>query len=383
MKPTTGTGRPPAFATPLRVGTPNIGDRERFWARLNGALDRGWLSNGGPLMREFEQRIAEQSGTRHAVATCNATAALQLALRAAGLTGEVIVPALTFAATAHAVAWIGLTPVFCDVDPDTGQLDPAHAESLIGPATSGILAVHLWGRTAPVEQLEKLAAAHGLALFFDASHAYACTHAGQPVGRAGNGEIFSFHSTKFVNAFEGGALVTDDDALAERALRMRNFGIAGEDLVEDVGINAKMSEAAAAMGLTSLDSLDRFVARNLANLRAYERGLAGVPGLRLLPFPEGERHNYQYVILEVDETVAGTGRDELLAVLRSENVLARKYFHPACHQMTPYRGPARLPHAERLAARVLALPTGTQVGEAGISEICRIVRAAVPACTAE
>ncbi|MEU5210213.1 aminotransferase class I/II-fold pyridoxal phosphate-dependent enzyme [Streptomyces sp. NPDC020742] len=383
MTRSAGTGRPPAFATPLRVGTPNIGDRERFLARLNGALDRGWLSNGGPLTAEFEQRIAEQSGTRHAVATCNATAALQLALRAAGLTGEVIVPALTFAATAHAVSWIGLTPVFCDVDPRTGQLDPAHAETLIGPGTSGILAVHLWGRAAPVERLEKLAAAHGLALFFDAAHAYACTHAGEPVGRAGNGEVFSFHSTKFVNAFEGGALVTDDDALAERAVRMRNFGIAGEDVVEHIGINAKMSEAAAAMGLTSLDSLDRFVARNLANLRCYERGLARVPGLRLLPFPEGERNNYQYVILEVDETVAGIDRDELLAVLKRDNVLARKYFHPACHWMTPYRGPVRLPHAEALSARVLALPTGTQVGEAGIREVCRIIRAAVPAWPAE
>jgi len=366
----------PAFAVPLRVGTPNIGDRNAFWARLDAAFDRGWLSNGGPLMEEFEQRVALIAGTSHAVATSNATAALQLAIRAAGLTGEVIVPSLTFAATAHAVSWLGLDPVFCDVDPVTGQIDPDHAESLVTPATSGIMAVHLWGRTAPVAALEDLAARRGLALFFDSSHAFACTHAGRPVGTGGAGEVFSFHATKFVNAFEGGALVTDDDALAARVRSMLNFGLVDEDEVAYVGINAKMSEASAAMGLTSLDSLETFVVRNEANHRAYVAGLAGTPGLRLIPFDEQERNNFQYVILQVLPEAA-LDRDGLLAVLKRENVLARRYFRPGCHEMAPYRGSTRLPHAEALTATVLALPTGMQVGEAGIAQICRIIREAL------
>jgi dTDP-4-amino-4,6-dideoxyglucose len=284
------------------------------------------------------------------------------------------VPSLTFAATAHVVAWLGLTPVFCDVDPDTGQIDVDHAESVIGPRTSAILAVHLWGRAAPVDQLERLAHRYGLALLFDAAHAFACTYRRRPVGGGGQAEIFSFHSTKFVNAFEGGAIVTNDDGLAARAASMRNFGITGEDLVGYVGTNAKMSEPAAAMGLTSIDGIDRFVQRNLANYRLYQEGLAGLPGVRLLPFDEDERNNYQYVIVEIDERAAGLGRDSLLSMLHQENVLARRYFHPGCHEMTPYRGSAELPRAEELSAKVLALPTGTGVGEREVAEICQIIR---------
>jgi dTDP-4-amino-4,6-dideoxyglucose len=367
-------GGVPAFATPLLVGKPNIGDRDLLFARLGAALDRGWLSNGGPLVQEFERRIAELAGTRYCVATCNATAALQLAIQAAGLTGEVIVPSLTFAATAHVVAWLGLTPVFCDVDRDTGLIDPHHVESLIGPATSGILGVHLWGRPAAVDRLEELARRYHLRLLFDASHALACTWGGRPVGGFGTAEVFSFHSTKFVNAFEGGALVTDDGELAERAASVRNFGITGTDEVSYVGINAKMSEASAAMGLTSLDSIDRFVTHNVVNYRRYQDGLAGIPGIRMLPLDERERNNYQYVIIEVDEAGARIDRDGLLSLLHAENVMARRYFHPGCHEMAPYRGSASLPRTEALSARVLALPTGTAVAEDQVAEVCQLIQ---------
>ncbi|GAB2452750.1 aminotransferase class I/II-fold pyridoxal phosphate-dependent enzyme [Streptosporangium sandarakinum] len=372
-----GFGGAPAFEHPLRVGAPNIGDRERFSARLDAAFARGWLSNDGPLAKEFERRVAQTAGTRYAVATCNATAALQLAIRAADLTGEIIVPSLTFAATAHVVSWLGLTPVFCDVDPLTGQIDPDHARTLIGPRTSAILAVHLWGRTAPAERLETIARRHGLALFFDASHAFACTRGGRPVGGFGDAEIFSFHSTKFVNAFEGGALVTNDESLARRVQSIRNFGITAEDEVSHVGINAKMNEASAAMGLTSLDSIDRFVARNLDNHRRYRAGLAGVPGIRLIPFDEGERHNYQYVVIEVDPRRAGISRDTLRHLLHQENVLARRYFHPGCHRMAPYTDRPPLPATEHLSERVLALPTGMSVTRAQVAKICEIIRVVV------
>ena len=366
-----------AFSTPHSVGRPNIGNREALFQRLNAALDRAWLSNGGPLAEEFERRIAEIAGTRFCVATCNATAGLQLALRAAGVTGEVIVPSMTFAATAHAVSWIGLTPVFCDVDPVTGAIDPTHAASLIGPETSAILAVHVWGRAAPVRELEDLAQRHGLALFFDAAHAFGCTAGGRPVGGGGDGEVFSFHSTKFVNSFEGGALVTDNPELATRARRMRNFGIAEADQVEYVGLNAKLNEAAAAMGLTSLDSMDRFVAQNRANYLAYRDGLAGLPGIAVLGFDERERNNYQYVIVTVDERAAGLDRDALLGILAAENVYGRAYFSPGCHQMRPYDSGDRLPHTERLASRVLALPTGIAVLPQDAALIAGVIRLAV------
>ncbi|MCO1580364.1 aminotransferase class I/II-fold pyridoxal phosphate-dependent enzyme [Crossiella sp. SN42] len=367
-------GGTPEFRTPLRLGRPNIGDRARFFARLGGALDRGWLSNGGPLVAEFEDRVARITGARHCVATCNATLALQLAIRAAGWRGEVIVPALTFAATAHAVAWLGLTPVFCDVDPVTGGLDPGHAATLIGPRTSGILGVHLWGRGHRLDELTELAHRHGIGLLFDAAHAFACSWRGRPIGSFGAAEVFSFHSTKFVHAFEGGALVTDDDALAERARSLRNFGLTGPDEVAQVGVNAKMSEASAAMGLTSVDSLEEFRAHNAHNHARYTAGLAAAPGIRLLAFDPAEDNNFQYVVAEVDETVTGLGRDTLHEVLLAENVLARRYFHPGCHLMAPYRDGTRLPHTEALAARSLALPTGTAVGAEQIDRLCRLLR---------
>lgn len=370
-------GGKPAFATPVAVGRPNVGDRAALFGRLTGALDRGWLSNGGPLMREFERRVAEIAGTRHCVATCNATLALQLAIRGTGMRGEVIVPSLTFAASAHAVAWLGLTPVFCDVDPDTGTIDAKHAESLIGPHTSGIMGVHLWARPTAVDDLVEVGERNGLPVIFDAAHALACTWRGRPIGGFGTAEIFSFHSTKFVSSFEGGALVTDDDELAARVVSMRNFGITGVDEISYVGINAKMSEASAAMGLTSLDSLDEFRSHNAVNYAHYRTGLRGIPGVGLLTYDERERNNYQYIIIDVDESVARLDRDSLVAVLQAENVLARRYFYPGCHMMAPYRGGERLPHTEALAARTIALPTGTAVGTAEIAEICRLIRFAV------
>lgn len=197
-------GGPPAFLHPVYVGTPQQIDRGRLFDRLNWVLDNQWLSNGGPLALEFEGRIAELAGVRNCVSTCNATIALQMLCQATELSGEVIMPALTFVATAHAVRWIGLEPVFVDVDPDTGQVDPRCVAEAVGPRTSAIMGVHLWGRACPAEELEKIAADHGLRLFFDAAHAIGCSSGGRTIGGFGTAEVFSFHATKLVNGFEGG-----------------------------------------------------------------------------------------------------------------------------------------------------------------------------------
>ncbi len=364
------------FTDPLMVGRPNLGDRARLHARLDEALDRKWLSNGGPLVTEFEQRIADIAETRHCVAMSSGTIAQQVAMRACGLSGEVIVPALTFAATPHAVEWVGLKPVFCDVEPSTGTLDPGTVSAAVTPATTGIVGVHLWGHPCDVEGLADVAHRHRLTLLFDAAHAFGASYRGKPIGGHGRAEIFSFHATKFVNAFEGGAVTTDDGDLAGRMRRMRNFGLAGSDEVVSAGTNGKMSEASAAMGLTSLDAMTEFVGRNRLNHARYRRELAGVPGIRLIESDDGECQNYQYVVIEVAEDVTGLRRDALMEVLHAENVLARRYFYPGCHSMRPYRSQAsgRLPHTERLAERVLALPTGMEVGEEEIAGIAAIIR---------
>jgi dTDP-4-amino-4,6-dideoxyglucose len=371
-------GGTPEFAEPLYVGRPNVGDTARLFARLQGALDRNWLTNGGPLVREFERRVAERAGVRHCVATCNGTAALQLVARATGMRGDVVVPALTFPATPHALEWLGLRPVFCDVDPRTGNADAAAVAAAITPRTTAILAVHLWGRPCAADELEALADRHGLTLVFDAAQAFGATYLGRPVGGFGAAEVFSFHATKVVNAFEGGCVVTDDADLAERLRAMCNFGMNGSREVLGPGTNAKMSEAAAAMGLTSLEAYDASVAHNLANHRRYARELAGLDSVRLLRFDERQRNNYHYEIVAVDPS-GGLSRDTLAEVLTAENVIVQKYFSPGCHRLPPYRDRAAvsLPHTDALAARVLALPTGPSVSLEDVRRICDLIRFAV------
>jgi dTDP-4-amino-4,6-dideoxygalactose transaminase len=373
-------GGPPAFADTLHVGRPNVGDRARLLERFNDILDRRWFTNDGPYVQEFERTLAARVGVRHCIAICNATVALEILIRALELTGEVIVPSFTFIATAHALQWQGITPVFCDIDPRTYTLDPREVEACISTRTTGILGVHLWGRPCDVDALAEVAARHRLALLFDAAHALGCTERGHPIGGFGRAEVFSFHATKFCTSFEGGAVATNDGELAARVRLMRNFGFAGNDEVVSLGTNGKMSEVSAAMGLTSMESLDHVVATNRSHHAEYAAGLRALRGVQLLRYDDQETCNYQYVILELEPELAGLARDALVDVLRAENVAARRYFHPGCHRMEPYRS-ARLrrplPVTERLSARVMALPTGTAITTEQISSICRIVRLAV------
>lgn len=374
-------GRPPAFAETLHVGRPNIGDRARFLARLNDILDRRWLTNRGEYVVELERRIAELLGVRNSILVSNGTIGLELLIRALDLHGEVIVPAFTFVATAHALQWQQITPVFADIRSDTHCLDPGSVEAMITPRTSGIIGVHVWGRPCAIEELTGIAARHNLKLVFDAAHAFGCAHEGRMIGSFGEAEVFSFHATKIMNTFEGGAIVTNNERLAEKLRLMQNFGFRGYDNVVYLGINGKMSEVCAAMGLTNLESLDEVIRRNLDNYRSYQRELAGIPGLRLVAYDERHRCNYQYVVATVGGDSALT-RDELVQVLHAENVMARRYFFPGVHRMEPYR--SYFPHAhlllpvtEQVCRQVLVLPTGTAVSGEDIVRMCGLIRAAL------
>ncbi len=375
-------GAPPAFVESLHVGRPNIGQRDRLFERIGEILDRRWLTNNGPVVQEFEHRIAEYLGVKHCIAFCNATIALEVVARALDLSGEVIVPAFTFVATAHALEWQHITPIFCDVDPETHCLDPARVEELITPRTTAILGVHVWGRPCAVEALGKLAERHGLRLIFDAAHAFACSSQGRFIGSFGDAEVFSFHATKFFNTFEGGAITTNDEELARRIRLMKNFGFAGYDHVVDIGTNGKMTEVSAAMGLTSLESVNDFIKVNQLHRATYAAALSDLPGLTLVPFDDTERSNYQYVVFDVDAGSAGLSRDDLLRVLQAENIGARRYFFPGCHRMEPYRtqgtnvrGP--LPVTEWLVDRVFQLPTGTALQTSQIEVVSSVIRAAL------
>jgi len=365
----------------LYVGRPNVGDRQSFVARVHEMLDRNWLSNNGPLVQELEKRVAGIVGVRNAIAVCNATAAIELASRALDLSGEVIIPSYTFIATAHALQWQGITPVFADIDPVTHNIDPNVIESLITPRTTGIIGVHLWGRGCDTAAIENIARRRKLHVMYDASHAFGCSLHGRMLGSFGACEVFSFHATKFLNCFEGGMVVTNDDDLAEKIRLMRNFGFKGFDNVAYLGINGKMSEVCAAMGITNLESMQDFIAANLANYEAYREGLAGLPGISLLEFDFEERNNFQYVVMEIDASRAGVSRDDLVATLHGHNVLARKYFWPSCHRMEPYRSYQPnawrlLPETERVADRVIVLPTGKSTTVDDVHRVCEIIRQA-------
>jgi dTDP-4-amino-4,6-dideoxygalactose transaminase len=362
------------------VGRPAIADRQAFLSRLEEVLDSRWLTNDGPLVRELEQRICHLLGVGHCVATCNGTVALEILARALDLSGEVIVPSFTFIATAHALRWLGITPVFCDIDPHTHNLDPTRLPELITDRTSAILAVHLWGRPCATGQLQAVAAQHRLPLLYDAAHAFYSSHNGTMIGGFGTAEVFSFHATKFMHSFEGGAVVTNDDALAARLRLLRNFGFAGIDKVVDLGINGKLSEVAAAMGLANIERIDDLISRNQEHYRLYRHELAGIAGLSLIEYDEQERCNYQYLVLAVDESKAGLSRDQLVAVLEAENIRARRYFYPGCHRMEPYRSEpqrAELIHTERLSEMLIVLPTGAAVDSDDIRLICRVIRRAL------
>lgn len=373
-------GAPPMFSEPLHVGRPNIGNHERFLQYARDILERGWLSNNGPLAQELESELAQYLGVKHCVAMCNGTIALEIAIRALGLEGEVIVPSYTFVATAHALQWQEITPIFADIDPATHNLDPDAVRLMITPRTTGILGVHLWGRAAPVDALQAIANEHGIALMFDASHGFGCSHNGRLIGGFGRCEVFSFHATKFFNSFEGGAVVTNDDELAEKMRLMRNFGFAGYDNVIYPGTNGKITEIAAAMGLTNLEHLDAFVAANGDSFETYRTELAGLPDLRLLTYDGRERNNFQYIVVEVGARFPAS-RDRIVEVLHAENVLARKYFWPGCHNMQPYKAfyphaDLMLPNTKLVADRVVVLPTGVSVDEAqirGVVDILRVV----------
>ncbi|MFE4373648.1 DegT/DnrJ/EryC1/StrS family aminotransferase [Streptomyces sp. NPDC056835] len=376
-------GGTPGFAEDIRVGTPNVPAKDRYLELVSEAIDRRWLSNLGPLVRRFEALSAPRTLRAHNTATNNATTALQIAVRACGITGEVIMPSFTFVASAHAMNWIGLTPVFADVDPETGTLDPRSVAKAVSPRTGGILGVHIWGNLCDTAGLDDVARAAGVPLVFDSAQAFGCRPLlPGPSAGAGMAEVFSFHATKILNCFEGGLVATDSAEVHSRVRSMHNFGFDEAMDVVGPGTNAKMNESSAAMGIASIEHLDDMLKVYRALYLRYRQGLAQVPGITLMAAPRGQSHNHQYVVVRVDPEVAGLGRDRLSDILGAENIRTKKYFSPGCHRMRPYRQdaghtPVGLPVTEMLTERVLALPTGLSVTPGDVDRICDVLAAAV------
>ncbi len=372
-------GSEPMFNDPHYVGKPNIGDKDYFISLVNEMFERKRFTNDGPLVKELEDKLSKFLNVKYAFAVCNATIGLEIAARALSLKGEVIVPSFTFVATAHCLKWLGIKPIFVDIDPLTCNINPDSVKKAITPRTSGILGVHLWGRPCDVEALEKIAKEHNIQLFFDAAHAFGCSYKNNMIGNFGRCEVFSFHATKFFNTFEGGLITTNDPILAGKIKVMRNFGFTGVDKVESVGTNGKMTEVCAAFGLTNFVDYENITKTNDRNYNLYKKCLNDVNGISVIEYNLNEISNYSYIIIKIDKEVYGISRDRLGDILNKENIMARRYFYPGAHKMEPYLTDdfyknIALPITDEVCKEVLALPTGKNVNENDIKHICDLIK---------
>jgi len=352
----------------IYTGRPNIPDPDAFLARAKEILENRRLTNNGPMVRELEERLSEYLNVKHVVAVCNGTIGLMVAVKSLGLSGEVILPSFTFAASAHALQWEGLKPVFCDIDPRTHNIDASKIEKLITDKTSAIMGVHVWGRPCPHDELSAICDKHGLRLLYDAANAFGSTYKSRSVAALEEVSVLSFHATKSFNTFEGGAIVTDDDEIARNARLLRNFFFEGEDNVAGLGINAKMSEIHAAMGLCNMESYPGVLAHNKNVYLRYKENLSGVRGVSMLDYPDNENNSYHYIVTEIDESFFGHSRDAVYEWLRAKGILARRYFYPGCHNSEPYKSlypGIYLPCTEALCKKALVLPGGSGIDEIG------------------
>jgi len=370
-------GGGPAFTEPVYFTRPPVPDPGRLGELTTQIFESRWFTNDGIVVRQLEDRLALRLGVPWCAALCNGTTALQVALRALDLSGEVITTPFTFPATVHAIAWSGLTPVFCDIDPETYALDAAAAASVISERTSALLPVHVFGNPCDVPSLERVARQWGLRVIYDAAQAFGASSGGRGIGGCGDLSIFSFHATKVFHTAEGGAVVGRDPLLLERVASLRNFAIRNEEETCGLGINGKMSEVHAAVGLALLDRIDdEMTARKRLRAHYVER-LGGVEGLRLQRAAPNAEPNQAYFTVEIDPRGFGLTRDEVQHALIFENIVARRYFWPLCSENPYYRrlpssAPERLPNAHRVASRILCLPL---YGDLGLDDVDRIVDA--------
>ncbi len=373
------TGRLPApFDEPIYVTRPLLPPLHALTARLEQVWATRQLTNIGPQHEQLEAALRRRLDVPELALFTNGTAALITAIRALDLTGEVLTTPFTFPATPHALSWSGLTPVFCDVDAVSLNIDPVAVERAITPRTSGILAVHVYGTPCDVDALQRIADRHRLRIIYDAAHAFGTRVNGRGLGSFGDATMFSFHATKLFHTAEGGALACADPMLKARIEDLRNFGIHGPDRVDAVGLNGKMTELQAALGLCVLDALDAELVKRRRLVDRYAQRLDSVEGVSWMRGPHIADGSCQYAVIRVDEGRFGCTRDALHDELRGLNVFTRKYFHPLCSTYDCYRSlpssaPSNVPVATRAVREVLCLPLYGALAPADIDRICDMI----------
>ena len=346
---------------PIFVTKPFLPPLGEYTALLEQIWATRQLTNEGPFHVQFEAALKGYLDVPYISLFSNGTLGLMVALQALRLTGEVITTPFSFVATTHALHWNGIKPVFCDIEPDTFNLDPEKIEAAITPRTTAIMPVHVYGNPCDVDQIQRIADTHGLKVIYDAAHTFGARLGGRSLVEFGDLAVMSFHATKVFNTFEGGAIVSRDAEMKSRIDFLKNFGFADDVTVVGPGMNAKMNEPQAAMGLLQLKYVAAAIRGRQAVAAFYRDRLAGVPGLRVPGDLPGVEHNHAYFPVLIDETVYGRSRDEVFRGLMEQGIHTRRYFYPLISRFPMYRDlpsadPENLPVAEQVAGQVLCLP---------------------------
>lgn len=345
----------------ITVTSPLLPNLDQLLKMLEEIWDSKWITNNGSFHQRLEAALAEYLCVPYISLFTNGTLPLLAALQALDINGEVITTPYSFVATTHSIWWNRCSPVFVDIDPATGNLDPDKIEAAITPATSAIMPVHVYGQPCDVNRIQEIADKHGLKVIYDAAHAFGVKVNGESILKAGDLSTLSFHATKVYNTIEGGAMVMHDAETKRQIDFLKNFGFAGETEVVGPGINSKMDEIRSAYGLLNLQKVDEAIeSRKKVTLR-YREALRNVPGIKCFEDTPGVRHNYSYFPILVDEREYGISRDELYYKMKEKGVLGRRYFYPLISSFAPYRNlpsaaPENLPNANKLADSVICLP---------------------------
>ena len=359
---------------PTYVTQPSLPPLDEFVESLKEIWDSKWLTNNGKFHQQLEKEMAEYLGVKYVSLFSNGTLALITALQVLRITGEVITTPYTFVATTHSLNWNGIKPVFVDVDPVYGNIDPLKIEAAITPKTTAIMPVHVYGNPAEVERIQDIADIYGLKVIYDAAHAFGINYNGQSILNFGDLSILSFHATKVYNTIEGGAIICQDEKTKKRIDFLKNFGFADETTVIAPGINAKMNEVQAAFGLLQLKYLKGNIQKSRELVEMYDQGLENIKGIRTLKqHPEAD-HNFSYYPIFVDEKEYGKSRDELYEYLKANNIFGRRYFYPLVSEFPMYKGldsanPTNLPKASKLANQVICLPIYPELDYPTVSDI--------------
>lgn len=351
-------------------------EKEEYYKEIEVLWDSHFLTNMGVKHQTLEKELKHYLGVNNIELMCNGHMALELAIQALELRGEVITTPFTFISTTHAIVRNGLTPVFCDINTENYTIDVNKIEDLITDKTSAILPVHVYGHICDVEAIERIAKKYHLKVIYDAAHAFGVTYRGKGVGNYGDASMFSFHATKVFNTIEGGAVCYQDKKYGEELYRLKNFGIRSEEVIDGIGANAKMNEFQAAMGLCNLRHVVKEIEKRKKIVEQYRRRLAGIDGIILASPQEEVKDNYAYFPVLFDESVLGYTRNDVYERLKENQIFARKYFYPLTNGCQCYKGKFdanKTPKAKYVSDRILTLPLYADLQISVVDKICDII----------